>query len=91
MYIYIYKLYCVYLQRISFVVVTMNGDLLASQDLLQYAQHHRLVEGVRMVEIEQTLVRFHLLAGGQLAIETVLADANHLTSHRNWKQFDSVT
>lgn len=71
-----------HLQRIRLVVVRLDGDFLAVQDLLQHGQHLRFVERIRMVEIEQAFVGLRLLGGRQLPVEAVLANAYDLrTTH----------
>lgn len=82
----LYHVYIIYkhnnaskhLQCIGFVVVRLDGDLLARQYLFEHTQHHRFVECIRMIEIEQTFFGLQLFGGCQLAIETILADADHL-------------
>lgn len=65
-------------QSIRLIIVRVNRNFLSVQNLLQNAQHLRLIEGVRMVKVEQALVGFRLFGGCQFAIETILTDANDL-------------
>jgi len=50
----------------------------ALQDVLQRAKHEFLVEGIRMVKVEEALLGLGLLGGGEFTIEAVLADGDHL-------------
>jgi hypothetical protein len=63
------------------ILVIVSGNLhdLSRQDIHQTLFHQRLIEGVRMVEIEQAPFRLLYLAGGQISVKTVLRDAHHLS------------
>lgn len=52
-----------HLQCVGFIVVCLDGDLLAGQYLLEHTQHHRFVERIRMIEIKLAPLRFQFLGG----------------------------
>lgn len=64
--------------RVRAVIVRVDCDLLALENINHRRVHCVFIEGIGMVEVEAALLRADFLLVGQFSVEAVLTDRNNL-------------